>query len=129
LETTLSGSDVTSQRRYYGGLRKAVPRYTIKVPKLTSKPTKSDEDRSEYARIYVGNIPYQIEDQDIGDALSKFGEVVDIIVPRWPNTRQTKGFGFVEFDKRLQANNALNSVDPIFIRGRKIILKEADKMK
>lgn len=130
LETTLSGLEVTNQKRKYGGMRKAVPRYTVIVP--TQKHTvinKDDEDRSDYARIYIGNIPYTLDEQELSDALSKFGEIVDVIIPRWPNNGQTKGFCFVEFDKRLQANNALNSVDPIFIGGRKIHLKEADKMK
>lgn len=129
LETTLSGDDVTNLKRKYGGLRKAVPRYTIHAPKRVSKLIKAEEDRSEYARIYVGNIPYTIKDEEIREALSKFGEVVDVIIPRWPSSKQTKGFCFVEFDKRLQANNALNSGDPIFIGGRKLYLKEADKMK
>ncbi|HCY75594.1 MAG TPA: hypothetical protein DHV28_06700 [Ignavibacteriales bacterium] len=130
IETTLNANEVTNQKRKYGGSRKAVPRYTITLPKeKVSSKDDSDEDRSEYARIYVGNIPYEITDQEINDALSKFGEVVDVIIPRWKNTGQSRGFCFVEFDKRLQANNALNAPDPIYLSGKKLYLREADNMK
>jgi ATP-dependent DNA helicase RecG len=127
LETTLSSNEVTNQKRKYGGSRKAVPRYTIHLPDESMIESKSDEDdKSDYARIYVGNIPYDIEEQEVNDALSKFGEVVDVIIPRWSNTKQSKGFCFVEFDKRLYANNALNSSDPIVIKNRKLYLREAE---
>lgn len=130
LETTLNGDEVTNQKRKYGGLRKAVPRYTILVPKgKDAPPQKDDEDRSEYARIYVGNVPYNLTEDDLKNALGKFGEIVDMIIPRWQKTNQCKGFCFIEYDKRIQANNALNSVDPIFINGRKLYLREADKIK
>ena len=91
LETTLTASEVTNKKRKYGGSRKAVPRYTITLPKEDHKETsESDEDRSEYARIYVGNIPYDITEQEVNDALSKFGEVVDVIIPRWSNSANDK---------------------------------------
>jgi len=128
LETTLSSTEISNQKRKYGGMRKAVPRYTIRLP-YGSMPVNQtpDEDRSDYARIYVGNIPYEVEENEISDALSKFGEVVDVIIPRWVEAKESKGYCFVEFDKRLYANNALNSSDPILVRGRKLYLREADK--
>ncbi len=130
LETTLDANAISSQRKKYGGSRKAVPRYTIHLPNEKSTPKTSEEaDRSEYARIYVGNIPYDIEEIEINEALSKFGEVVDVIIPRWTNTKQSKGFCFVEFDKKIYATNALNSTSDIFIRDRKLYLREADKIK
>jgi ATP-dependent DNA helicase RecG len=128
LETTLSADEVSYKKNKFGGNRKAVPRYTIHLPGGSkSDGKKNEEDRSDYARIYVGNIPYGIQEQDINLALSKFGEVVDVILPKWSNSKKTKGFCFVEFDKRLYANNAINSIDPIFINGRRLYLREADK--
>jgi len=130
METTLNSSAVAAYKRKSGCSRKAVPRYTITLPKIvTSSKDDSDDDRSEYARIYVGNIPYEITEQEINDALSKFGEVVDVIIPRCKNTTYSKGFCFVEYDRRLQANNALNAPDPIYLSGRKLYLREVNNMK
>lgn len=132
LSSIMSSDDAYKVRNKYGGSRKAVPRYKINKPEVGSIDEIQEEDRSEYARIYVGNITYDAKEEQLYKALEKFGEVVDVIIPRWSGgyrDGQTKGFCFVEFDKRLSANNALNSVDPILIDGRKIRLKEADKMK
>ena len=119
LKTTLTQSEVTRERRRHGGSRKAVPRYKIELTK-ESIPIKDDEiDRSDYARVYVGNIPYDSDEESINIALSKFGEVVDVMIPKWKYGRfkgKSKGFCFVEFDKRLYANNALNSPTPIRIK-------------
>lgn len=129
LETTLNANEISNQRKKFGGSRKAVPRYTIHMPNenIVTK-TQEEEDRSEYARIYVGNIPYELEDTELNEALCKFGEVVDVLIPRWPSG-QTKGFCFVEFDKKIYATNALNSSSDIFIKERKLYLREADKIK
>ena len=128
LKTSLTQIQVTNQRFKYGGSRKAVPRYSIELPNDNSTIDNGEEDRSEYSRIYIGNIPYQITDIEVNEALSKFGEVVDVIIPRW-KSGESKGFCFVEFDKRLYANNALNTSSPIFIGGRKIYIRETDEMK
>jgi ATP-dependent DNA helicase RecG len=130
IETKLTPTQISVLRKKYGGSRKAVPRYVIHLPAEGSIEKSQEEiDRSEYARIFVGNIPYDVKEEDVNSALSKFGEVVDVIIPRWTNTGQGKGFCFVEFDKKLYANNALNSTSEIFIGDRKIYLREADKVK
>jgi len=133
LETALSQTETTKARKKYNGSRKAVPRFTVKVPTQNQIIEKSEEEFSDYARIYVGNIPYEIKEEEIIEAFSKFGEVVEVIIPRWANygsrSGQSKGFCFVEFDKKVYANNALNSDTSIIISGKKIQIREADKMK
>ncbi|SFA58536.1 ATP-dependent DNA helicase RecG [Pedobacter suwonensis] len=129
LQSVHSQNELQNLRKKYGGSKKAVPRFRIHLPTINSNEDMEEEDRSDYARIYVGNIPYEIKEEELYFALGKFGEVVDVIIPRWSNTGQTKGFCFVEFDKRLSANNALNSTSPILISGKKLRLKEADKLK
>lgn len=114
-----------------GGSQKAVPRYKIQLPQATAIEDLNEEDRSDYARIYVGNIPYEINEEDVYKSMGKFGEVVDVIIPRWTGgyrEEQSKGFCFVEFDKRISANNALNSTSTTLIGGRKLKFKESDKM-
>lgn len=131
ISTTMSSSEASKFKHKYGGSRKAVPRYQIHKIKNDSIDKIAEEDRSDYARIYVGNLPYEISEEKIYEALGKFGEVVDVIIPRWKGgTRdgQTKGFCFVEFDKRISANNALNSTTPILIDGRKIRFNESSKL-
>ncbi|WP_343748238.1 ATP-binding protein [Fluviicola sp.] len=127
LAATMSSNETTKLIRKHGGSRKSVPRYQIQLPSNQSIDLLEEEDRSDYARIYVGNIPYIIKEETIYEALSKFGEIVDVAIPRWLGgirNGQSKGFCFVEFDKKLSANNALNSTSTILIDGKKLMLKE-----
>jgi ATP-dependent DNA helicase RecG len=131
LTSHISQNEIQKLKKKYGGSKKAVPKYKIQLPKTEIISDIEEEDRSDYARIYVGNIPYIIEEEKIYEVLGKFGEVVDVIIPRWsggPRDKQSKGFCFVEFDKRLSANNALNSTSTILIEGRKLRFKEAEKV-
>ncbi len=133
LHTIHRQSELQRLRKKFGGSKKAVPRFKIQLPTEKSLDDLEEEDRSDYARIYVGNIPYIIEEKQLYEVLAKFGEVVDVIIPRWnnssPRSGQSKGFCFVEFDKRLSANNALNSSTPVLIEGKRLIFKEASKIK
>jgi ATP-dependent DNA helicase RecG len=131
LITTMSSNEATRHRKKYGWSRKAVPRYQIQLPRNSSPQQQLEEDRSEYARIYIGNLPYEITEEEIYQLLNKFGEIVDVIIPRWIGglrDGQSKGFCFVEFDKRISANNALNATSDIIIKGRKIRMNEANKL-
>lgn len=125
LENTMSQTQISAQSKIKKIPRKAIPRYKIHLANEKIKSYQED-DRSDYARIYIGNIPYEVDDRDISNALSKFGEIVDIIIPKING--KGKGYCFVEFDKRLYAKSALNSSSEIFIGGRKIHLREAEKM-
>jgi ATP-dependent DNA helicase RecG len=132
LVTTMNANEANSHRKKHGWSKKAVPRFQIQLPSNPKLENLDEEDRSEYARIYVGNIPYEVTEEELYNALGKFGEVVDVIIPRWPGgpkQAQSKGFCFVEFDKRISANNALNSTSDILIKGKRLRLKEADKLK
>lgn len=131
LSTTMSSNEASKYKHKYGGSRKAVPRYQIHKPSDELIHESKDEDRSDYARIYVGNIPYDIQEDRLYELLNKFGDVVDVIIPRWirgTKVGQSKGYCFVEFDKRVSANNALNSTTPILIDGKKLRFKESNKL-
>lgn len=132
LATVYSQAEINRLRRKYGGSKRAVPKFKIQVPTIDYITDNIEEDRSDYARIYVGNTPYDFNEEDMYEALGKFGEVVDVIIPRWTSGThkdESKGFCFVEFDKRISANNALNSNSTVLINGRKLRFKEADKLK
>ncbi|KAM0751740.1 hypothetical protein T439DRAFT_287580, partial [Meredithblackwellia eburnea MCA 4105] len=49
------------------------------------------------AYIYVGGLPYQLTEGDVITIFSQYGEVVDISLPRDPNTQKTKGFAFLMY--------------------------------
>lgn len=50
-------------------------------------------------KIFVGNLPYEADEEMIKSHFSQFGEIIDCVVPRDPRTRFAKGFAFVTYTK------------------------------
>ena len=74
-------------------------------------------------RIFVGNLSYEVSDQDLETAFSPFGNLgfCRIIMDR--ETGRSRGFGFVELeDGAEQAIEALNGQD---VQGRPLRVNEA----
>jgi len=55
-----------------------------------------EEKEEETARLFLRNLPFSATEDDIRDACSQFGEVVDVHLPL-DETKRAKGFGFVQF--------------------------------
>jgi len=70
-------------------------------------------------KIYVGNLSYQSNEQDLEGLFSQFGNIVNINVIIDRETGRSKGFGFVEFDGKEGAEGAV-SLDGSEFQGRKI---------
>lgn len=80
------------------------------------------------ARIYVGNLPYQTNDEDLGQAFSQFGTVVSSSVIKDKATRRSKGFGFVEFENDEAAEAAIAGMDGKDFEGRTLKVSIAKPM-
>lgn len=107
---------------------KSVPRYQITIPTQNIIPLKNEEiDTSDYAKVYLVNIPYALTESEISAIFEQFGEVSDVSLPKDFITGKTRGFGFVEFEKKESAKKALNNKTPIIIGGRKVSVQEYKK--
>ena len=75
--------------------------------------------------IYVGNLPYNLTDDDLTAAFSEFGEVasVNIIMDRMSG--QSKGFGFVEMSDDSAAEEAIEALNESALNGRNIKVNQA----
>lgn len=76
-------------------------------------------------KLYVGNIPYSISGQDLGELFSNFGEVktANIITDR--DSGRSKGFGFVEMADANSASAAINEMNGKTVSGRQLVVNEA----
>jgi RNA recognition motif-containing protein len=75
--------------------------------------------------LYVGNLSYQMTDDDLHNAFAAYGEVssAKIIIDR--ETGRSKGFGFVEMPDDAEAEAAIKALDNSEIGGRSIKVNQA----
>ena len=76
-------------------------------------------------KIYVGNLPWSVRDEQLKELFSSFGEIVDAVVITFRDTGKSKGFGFVEFADEKAATKAVSEMDQKEVEGRNIIVKIA----
>ncbi len=76
-------------------------------------------------RIYVGNLPYSADNQQLSRLFSVFGDVVEANVVMDRDTGQSKGFGFVEMASEEAARNAIVGLNGTMLGNRTIRVNEA----
>ena len=79
-------------------------------------------------KLYVGNLPYSVRDQDLEQAFGQFGTVTSAKVMMERDTGRSKGFGFVEMGSDAEAQAAINGMHGQPLGGRAIVVNEARPM-
>lgn len=76
-------------------------------------------------KLFVGSLPWAIDDQGLEDLFKEFGQVTSakVIIDR--DTNRSKGFGFVEFDDDNAAKAAIDKLNGTDVQGRSIVVNEA----
>ncbi|MDB5038503.1 MAG: RNA-binding protein [Bacteriovoracaceae bacterium] len=77
------------------------------------------------AKLYVGSLPFSINDDELNKMFSTHGNVVSARIIMDKVSGRSKGFGFVEFDSDESAGKALAALNNSEISGRKIVVSEA----
>jgi RNA recognition motif-containing protein len=73
--------------------------------------------------LYVGNIPWRSSWQDIKDAFKECGEVIRVDIPTDRQTRRSRGFATVLFDKPEDADAAIAKLNDTDMGGRTITVR------
>lgn len=76
-------------------------------------------------RIYVGNLAYATNADELERVFGEHGEVRDAVVISDRETGQSKGFGFVDMPNDSEAQEAIRSLDGVQVDGRSIRVNEA----
>ena len=75
--------------------------------------------------IYVGNLPYGLDRDELRNVFSAYGEVATARIVMDRETNKSKGFGFVEMPDDAQAKAAIEALNGSEISGRKAVVNEA----
>lgn len=76
-------------------------------------------------KLYVGNLPYGIDDAQLQQHFTKHGTVRSAQVITDRTTGQSKGFGFVEMETDAEAQVAIDQMNGKSIGGRTLTVNEA----
>ena len=79
-------------------------------------------------KLYVGNLPYGVRDDDLNEAFGAFGGVSSAKVMMERDTGRSKGFGFVEMASDAEAQAAIEGMHGQMLGGRAIVVNEARPM-
>ncbi len=75
--------------------------------------------------LYVGNLSYQMTDDDLRAAFEQYGEVSSAKIIRDRETGRSKGFGFVEMPSDTDAEAAIRELDNAEVQGRNLKVNQA----
>ncbi|XP_050314470.1 nucleolysin TIAR isoform X3 [Anthonomus grandis grandis] len=78
------------------------------------------QDTSKHHHIFVGDLSPEVETQTLRDAFAAFGEISDCRVVRDPQTLKSKGYGFVSFIKKGEAESAIAGMNGQWLGNRSI---------
>jgi RNA-binding proteins (RRM domain) len=76
-------------------------------------------------KLFVGSLPWAIDDQGLADLFKEFGAVASAKVIMDRETNRSKGFGFVEMSSDDEAKAAVEQLNGKELAGRAVIVSEA----
>jgi len=76
-------------------------------------------------KLFVGGLPYSVQQDEVQTLFAQYGEVVSATIVRDKFTNQSRGFGFVEMATEEQAAEAIKSLNGTQLGGRSILVNES----
>jgi uncharacterized membrane protein YgcG len=76
-------------------------------------------------KIYVGNLSYEVTEEDLRLALEEFGQIESVTIIKDKYSGQSKGFGFVEMASKAEGQSAIDGLNGKELKGRTLNVNEA----
>ena len=75
--------------------------------------------------IYVGNLSYEVTEEDLRTAFESFGKVESANIIQDKYSGKSKGFGFIEMPSAEEAKSAIEGLNGKELKGRNLNVNEA----
>lgn len=76
--------------------------------------------------IFVGSLPFSIEEADLRESFEAYGSVDSVKIITDKFTGRSKGFGFVEMPNDEEAQKAINELNGANVQGRTIVVNKSE---
>jgi len=111
------GAPRTDRPKREEGERERKPRQPREEPKERAPST-----NTEGKRVFIGNLPWQTEEEQLRTFFTPFGNIEEITVAK-TETGRAKGWGLVTFDNAETANKAVEKLNKTDFEGRSVYVK------
>lgn len=75
--------------------------------------------------IYVGNLDFKVNENDLETLFGEYGEVSSVKVISDKYSGRSKGFGFVTMDNEEEASKAVSELQGRTFKARELVVNEA----
>jgi RNA recognition motif-containing protein len=75
--------------------------------------------------IYVGNLSYDVTEDDVKEVFAEYGEVTRVSLPREADADRIRGFGFVDLKSSENEDSAIEELDGAEWMGRTLRVNKA----
>jgi len=75
--------------------------------------------------IYVGNLSYDVNQEDLNDVFTEYGTVKRVHIPSDRETGRPRGFAFVEMEDEANEQKAIDALDGAEWMGRDLKVNKA----
>ncbi|MBW4890550.1 RNA-binding protein [Mucilaginibacter sp. HMF5004] len=79
--------------------------------------------------IFVGSLPFKVEESELKEVFEEYGEVSSVKIIMDRETGRSKGFGFIEMPDDEAAQKAISEVNGAELHGRTIVVNQAEEKK
>lgn len=76
--------------------------------------------------VFVGNLPYEVRQEDLKEVFADYGTVKSVRLPTDKETGRIKGFGFVDMATEEQETAAIEALDGAEWIGRSLRVSKAN---
>lgn len=76
-------------------------------------------------KIFVGNLSHEVNEQELNALFAEHGSVSNVRIVRDISNQMSRGFGFVEMPRKVNAKKALKTLNEFELRGKRMSVNEA----
>lgn len=86
-------------------------------------------DSPKVHKIFVGDIPLDINNAELKEHFKKYGQIADVLIVKDKHSKESRGFGFVNFCEKKAMKRALRGASNELFHGIKLEVKKAEPKK
>jgi RNA recognition motif-containing protein len=92
------------------------------LPQASTSSLSLQDAMIDYTNLYIKNLDLNVKSADLFNSFRKFGRIISARVMKNPQTKQSKGFGFVSFSKPDEALDAKQEMNGVFILAKPVVV-------